>query len=396
MVRVGVVSAAATTALDVLFLVDNTTNEEQEAALVDAFPSFVAGLSEITTPDLHVGVISSDMGAGDFDLPNCSGEGDAGRLQNQARVTGCTPPSGAYIEGVTDAGELAETFACIAALGINGCGFEQHLASLRRALDGSQPFNVGFLRADAHLLVVILADEDDCSAYDPAAFDPASIDTLGPLSSFRCFELGVDCEVGNEDPRAAGVRDGCHARRDSPYLDDVAEHVDFLRSLKDGPQLMVSAIVGDAVPVEVGTNPENGDPRLVPSCRSDRGIADPAVRLTELTAGFPARGHAYSICADDYDAMLGDIGARAGEAIATGCLDGDLPDDLAGCTVDDVRHLDTADEVRTSIPPCGDAPCFRFETDARCGHNATQTALVVERDASPPAGTVTVVSCPAP
>ena len=46
-----------------------------------------------------------------------------------------------------------------------GCGFEHQLASVRAALDPAlPPTNVGFLRADAFLAVVLVTNEDDCSA----------------------------------------------------------------------------------------------------------------------------------------------------------------------------------------------------------------------------------------
>ena len=60
-------------------------------------------------------------------------------------------------------------FTCIAALGEGGCGFEHTFASVLRALgadgQGSAPFeNQGFLRPDAYLAIVLVTNEDDCSA----------------------------------------------------------------------------------------------------------------------------------------------------------------------------------------------------------------------------------------
>ncbi len=72
---------------------------------------------------------------------------------------GCTPPNGRYgsdvfLPNATNrtrnySGTLAETFRCIAELGTDGCGFEQHFAALERGLDGSNPENAGFLRENA-------------------------------------------------------------------------------------------------------------------------------------------------------------------------------------------------------------------------------------------------------
>ena len=43
--------------------------------------------------------------------------------------------------------------------------------------------------------MIFIQDEDDCSTRDPQMFDTSQTspsDPLGPLSSFRCFEFGVD------------------------------------------------------------------------------------------------------------------------------------------------------------------------------------------------------------
>jgi hypothetical protein len=64
---------------------------------------------------------------------------------------------------LTDGGSLPDT-SCIAPLGDQGCGFEGQLKSVRQALDSSNAANAGFLRADAHLAVILVTNEDDCSA----------------------------------------------------------------------------------------------------------------------------------------------------------------------------------------------------------------------------------------
>ena len=65
-------------------------------------------------------------------------------------------------------GNLADTFTCIAALGEDGCGYEQQFTAITRALgaDGQAPpaENQGFLRDDAYLAIVLITNEDDCSS----------------------------------------------------------------------------------------------------------------------------------------------------------------------------------------------------------------------------------------
>src|SRR5688572_472844 len=211
--------------IDILFVIDNSGSmAEEQASLATNFNRFVNVLENIEggLPNIHLGVISSDLGAGPFNISDCDGNGDNGALQNAPRDGACSPPAGAFISDIANpdgsrtnnyTGTLAETFSCIAKLGIDGCGFEHHLESMKRALNGSQQKNNGFLREDAFLAVIFVADEDDCSAADTQVFDTSQTgvdDPLGPLSSFRCFEFGVECDVPN--PRQVGPRQECHPR----------------------------------------------------------------------------------------------------------------------------------------------------------------------------------------
>lgn len=296
--------------LDVLFVVDNSGSMfEEQAALATAFDSnFIANLRhDGNLPSLHIGVVSTDLGAGPFGIQGCTGSGDNGVLQNAPRGD-CTPPADRYIIDLDDGdgtrttnytGTLAKTFSCIAKLGTNGCGFEQPLESMRRALDDN-PSNAGFLRDDAALLVIIVSDEDDCSTEHTEMFDTSQTSPkspLGPLSSFRCFEFGVECSP--DVPRAPGMKFACGPREDSPYMFTVAEYIEFLDDLKGG-KLVVAAIVGDRTPVivnaEVGVGFE-----LAPSCSvgGDGGrFAVPGVRFHSFLEGFPSRSIGPSICAD--------------------------------------------------------------------------------------------------
>jgi hypothetical protein len=86
---------------------------------------------------------------------------------------------------------LQRDFTCIATLGTNGCGFEQPLAAMDKALTvHARPGgpNEGFLRGDAALAIVVLSDENDCSTEDTTIFDPAAPPAAGPLP-LRCFTL---------------------------------------------------------------------------------------------------------------------------------------------------------------------------------------------------------------
>ena len=183
--------------IDILFVVDDSDSMAQEqASLARNFPEFVRVLESIgDLPDVHLGVVSSDVGTAPYGVDGCDGQGDDGLLH--APSTCPLTDARRYIENVADpdapggrrvnydpaATTMADQFACMAEVGDDGCGFEQHFESMRRALDGR---NGDFLREDAFLAVIFIQDEDDCSASDRAVFgdDP----DLGHLASFRCFE----------------------------------------------------------------------------------------------------------------------------------------------------------------------------------------------------------------
>src|SRR5207302_643174 len=112
-----------------------------QAKLAAAFPDLMKVLQSLPSgvPDLHIGVVSSDMGAGVFgdeQVPGCRHGGDGGRLQVAARgactLTGLTdafisvhadPSTGALVTNY-GAQALSDVFSCVALLGEDGCGFE--------------------------------------------------------------------------------------------------------------------------------------------------------------------------------------------------------------------------------------------------------------------------------
>jgi len=390
--------------LDLLFVIDDSGSmAEEQASLTANFQTFINVLETLEggLPDVHIGVVSSDLGAGPYAIAGCQGDGDGGALR--VGDASCAPVGAGFLSDVSDGaggrirnypGTLAEAFACNASLGTTGCGFEQHLESMRRALDGSSPGNAGFLRDDAYLAVVFIADEDDCSTRDAAMFDPAATE-LGALSSFRCFEHGVECDAT-----------GCYPREDSPFMYGIQEYVDFLKSLKDDDSLViVSAIAGNPEPVAVGVD-EDGNPALVPSCQSAFGSAAPAVRLKAFIDQFPNRNAFTTICNEDLSDGLALLGGLIRESlVGNPCIEGTLVDvapDTAGlqfeCSVSDVRNPGDDDQEETLLPPCdagSGIPCWQLVEDrAGCADTPTGLTLVVERgDASVPPGTHVQARC---
>jgi hypothetical protein len=318
-------------AIDLLFVIDNSgTMAEEQKRLTGSFDTLLKALTvEGALPDLRVGVVSTDLGAGPYNLPSCEVQsGDGGKLQATASSTACTAPSGLWIEhagGKTNvpspapdpATQLREAFACIAELGTGGCGFEQPLAAARRALDPQLDVNPGFLRPGARLAIVFLADEDDCSAANPGLYDP-SANALGPLTSFRCARHGYSCE---EPLDTIGPKADCQP--DGSWLEPVAGHVSFFAGLKPSGQLAVAVIAGPAGPVEVTLT--GGSLELKPSCQSGGGVAAPALRLAAFVKGIAASGQIgifnegldekdqlapVNVCSDDYGPALRLLGKK--------------------------------------------------------------------------------------
>lgn len=409
-------------ALDLLFVVDDSASmAEEQAALTANFGQLVSVLASSPggLPDLHIGVINADLGAGPYSLPNCVPDGENGTLQNQPRIAGCSPPDGAFIVDIADpaagtrlrnyAGTLDETFACIAQLGTTGCGFEQTLESIRRALDGSNPANQGFLRPDANLGIIIISDEDDCSVFDTAMYDPAQNtpdSPLGPLSSFRCFDFGVQCTP--DTPREPGAKADCKPRESSPFMYGADEYIQFVRSLKPSPeQILVAGIIGDPEPVAVQLTPE-GQFELAPSCMSaSGGQAAPGVRLEAFMNGFPNRSVASSICNENFSNVMVQAGAIMANWLGMACLEGPIMDtspDVPGLQYECAVSLVSETGAESPLPACdtpGDPnsssnlPCHVISRDvAQCSAAASGLGITVYHGNVPlQPGSHAVVEC---
>ena len=267
-------------------------------------------------------MISTDLGAGDGSVAGCDATGGKnGIFQYTARGT-CTTsgldPGATFISDIDGArnysGNLADVFSCIAALGESGCGFEHQLAAITRALgaDGrpAPAENQGFLRPDAFLVIVVVTDEDDCSAPpDSPLFDTATNTTLesplGPPGNFRCNEFGHLCN-GARPPRlppSGNANDvvtleGCVSAEDQGMLIPVRTVAAQIRSLKRFPdeQIVVGAITGPTTPYTVRWVDRPGDnlgprPHIAASCTSaDTSSAAPAVRIQQLARAFGPNG----------------------------------------------------------------------------------------------------------
>lgn len=400
------------TMVDVLVVVDNSGSieAERQAMIAAAGESLFAQLTDDLgqLPDLHLAVVSTDVYPGIDQVPGCAAGTTAdGRFRTGLPTATC-PVQGTYIIDSSDGnggridnydGAIADAFSCFASLDSSGCGFEQPLEAMRRALDGRYPEHAGFLRPDALLSVVLLTDEDDCSAFDPTIFsDPtATIDSyLGPRGDFRCFEFGVVCDP--DEPRTHGAKSHCLPREDSPFITPVAEFREFLTSLKTEPGLvMVAGIMGPTDVVEVGALPLNPDgiPALVPACTQPETSygATPPIRLRALGESFPSRFQFENLCeATSASERLRRVTrATTGVMSRRPCLLGKVGPNT---TTERCRAFDAIGTTRTPVERCDGTTttnCFTIDTSAQCDY--TPAGLAASYRGSMAAGHRLVVEC---
>lgn len=396
--------------LDLLFVIDDSASmADKQNALIDAFPAFLTQLGTIEGgwPNLHIGVISSDMGTKGSAvaqpggaISGCSGTGDGGLLQKGTAVLS-NPYAIMMRDGTKNfTGQLDATFSQMASLGVAGCGFEQHLHSMRASF--TNPSNAGFLRPGANLAVIILADEDDCSILDPAVM-ANDMGPLGPLSSFRCFEYGVECTP--DTPRELGDKTMCRTRSTSPYLEDMAPFRAALLAQKGGDarKIMLGAIIGNDTLVGVEDRVINGITQraLKHSCElalpgGGTMFADPPVRLKAMVDAFPGRHSVATVCSLDLTASVIQMASAVKRLVGDTCLERPIATPPS-CDVEDVRDSAPADP--TTIPPCATAPggvdCYELTTDATCT-DPPHLRLSVTRATKPADDTWTRVRCEVP
>jgi hypothetical protein len=324
--------------VDMLFLIkDSGSTVLMIDNLLRNFPVFMQRLMDPPgLPDLRIAVVTSDLGAGDGSISGCNATGGKNGIFQYAPRGTCTAtgldPGATYIADTGTSrnftGELANVFTCIADVGDGGCGYEHELAAITRALgaDGklAPAENQAFLRDDAFLFVMILTDEDDCSAPpDSGLFDTTSktlASPLGPISSYRCNEFGHLCN-GTKPPRLAPngrandtvTLSNCVPAEGAGMLTPVSTIVSQLRALKPFPdqQILVAAIAGPPTPYTVGwSNPpgvtDTGPwPNVEPSCiGSDGSFANPAVRIARWVEAFGDNGLLLPVCSDNFGPSL--------------------------------------------------------------------------------------------
>ncbi|HLL24587.1 MAG TPA: hypothetical protein VK427_20790, partial [Kofleriaceae bacterium] len=374
-------------------------------------------------PNVQIGVVTPNLGTTAYDgskAPSLGTCTDAGGERGELRALG--PGGPRFLRDVARAGAgrdtnygaltLTQAFAQLASVGSNGCGIEQHLEATKRALD-NHPVNAGFLRDNAYLAVIVIADEDDCSLAKASLFDGNRGDATYPDAvNFRCTSQGVACDVpGSPLDNATGPREGCHARDDSAIVAPVDRYVQFLKSKKaDARDVIVAGILGDPQPFAIVDKPGTTTKVLERSCTyagtTGEQVAFPAVRTAEFLAQFPNTGQA-TICDADLSDGLEQIGVQLRKVIIDSCFEYALADADAvtpgpqyDCSVTEVRRRPNApDEEVGVIPACagGRTPCWRVEAaPVECAYTKTDPhqKLVIDRAGVAPSPDVRVkASC---
>jgi hypothetical protein len=267
--------------VDLLFAVDNTRSMEQEQArLREQIPRMVRiltsgdkspedGFKDEDFPpvkSLHLAAVSSNMGLPGLtpeENPDstgaCDGTGDDGWFHNDpwyAIDAGADCPGSSsggssdypiFFEYTRDDSEntsvmvsevedIAEAFACVTTVGLNGCGFEMQLDAPLKALWPSQKGNLSEIQQslgitfvsgsqgrgdDAHidflrgtpyhrseadqlsvLAIIVLTDEEDCSAGANGDLEFLALNFPGGDRqdlSLRCYKDTID-DWGNKYP----------------------------------------------------------------------------------------------------------------------------------------------------------------------------------------------------
>ncbi|MDQ3030807.1 MAG: hypothetical protein M3Y87_00155 [Myxococcota bacterium] len=343
--------------LDLLLMVDNSNSmSEEQASLAAELPRLVRVLASgdrdedgvrdfPPLPSIQIGVVSSDMGVGGFGVPTCDGGafgamfGDDGvlRTSGNTTITGCASayPSVLAFGSGDDPSAYASDVACVATMGIGGCGFEQQLEAVLKALSPSAPqswtaagyvaptffsatlghaigANAGLVRPDSVLAALVVTDEEDCSAQNPELFNPTSATYGGTDLNLRCFEY----------PEA---------------VHPVARFVTGLSGLRTDPSRLVFSVIA-GVPTDLTgstaaeydtiladdrmverVDPTTEGTRLVPSCNTPgRGIAFPPRRIVSTARGLDTAGaqtSVSSICQESFspaiDALIDSIATAA-------------------------------------------------------------------------------------
>ena len=424
--------------IDLLVMMDNSRSmEPMQEELKLRFPQLLKPLADLAAAgvyaDLHLGVVTSDYGAGSDGDNGCGASPGGQRGELQPGDPNCGQPAGANFLKYSFAPHgannlpanqsLSDVFTCMASVGAMGCGYEHQLESVYAALHGNLPANKGFLRDDAVLAVLFLTNEDDGSAPPDTDIYQEFNQAYGYSDSYtRQTRFALQCGKPPAFPpygSSNGPLDNCQPAPNWPTgmgpgkQFDVRRYLDLFTlpraqgGLKDDPsRVLLFAIDGPEAPFQVVLSDPEQFPNGYPSCPklNERSIpvcvpvlqhscigaqnksffADPSIRLNTVVRGAAYHGVS-SICDNDYSSALASLSSVLVSRIGQGCVTFKLPvvagDPVAECDVYDVDLANPA--MRTAIPACTNNvfPCWRLVPRQGCATASPQgVGITVERN----------------
>ena len=379
---------------DILFVVDTSPVMQgmraslaaQARSFSSVFQSFPGGLS-----DLHIAVISSDMGtAGGTPAAGCSSLGD-----NAAFYTGGMffTDGKAYLADGPEwglpgqrlrnfQGSFTDALVNMLTLPPTTCRYAQPFRAISRALfplagepgsggNQSGAGTTGFIRSDAQLVVVVISANDDCSLAPDFLSQPIPDDKA---TAYRCFADSITCD---EAATTIGPHHNC---RPDPKPGALSATIlrKKLSQIKNEKSVFVSLITGDVpdvTQVGVAAIAHSAGPGLAlnQACSyADAArslIATPSVRLMDFSSKF-RNNSTTTICNQDLSDALSRVAVSLPELIVSPCFDGKLAEPF-DCAFTEYRDYGETYQHERLLPMCdainGNTPCVRIATDPiRC------------------------------
>ena len=376
--------------LDILFVVDTSPLMQgmraNLAAQVSNFSSVLHSLPGGLS-DLHIAVISSDMGtAGGTPAAGCSSRGD-----NAAFYTGgmLFTDGKAYLADGPDwglpgqrsrnfQGPFTDALVNMLTLPPSTCRYAQPLRAISRALFplAGEPGSVGnqsgagtagFIRSDAQLVVVVISANDDCSLA-PEILSQQIPDS--EATAFRCFANSITCD---EAATTIGPHHNCRPDPKPGALSATTLHKKLFQ-IKNDKSVIISLIAGDVPDVtQVGVaalaDPAGPGQALIQACSyanaTSSVVATPSLRLMEF--GSKIRNHSTTtICKEDLSDALSQIAQTLNQVLGAPCFDGKLAEPF-DCAFTEYRDFGEAQQRERLLPWCDAGksitPCVSIEVE---------------------------------
>lgn len=384
--------------VDLAFILDDSPSmgpkRDKLKAQLPRMLSAIADPNDGSLPSLRVAILDGDLGSGGALGEGACGPkngsifGDEGALQIVGGLgCGMTDSAARWRQTLTlspanFSGDMGQVLGCLAGgLGQSGCGYQQPLQSLAVSATIAGPtYLPAFLREDASLGIVIVSDQDDCSAVTNAAmFGPV---LPGETADLRCATRGHACGGQNLPyPTIAGFTaplSDCSARTDTACdvgtdfagptpctpLASVHALAEKVKALKPGQAdslIMVAGIFGwppyadmasaeykiapipnlayardaqvpptvyDVWPIcyDPDHPPSNPDPATGYDATAAGYGAKPGLRLSAFIDEFGANGLKFSMCEPDWSAAMKTVGETWAMKMGNICLDQKLVD----------------------------------------------------------------------